>query len=172
MVVGILSDTHGNVARTATAAALLKMHAVKMVFHCGDVGSEQVLIELAGAFGSEDIPVHTVLGNVDLWSPEIAAFPADAGVQVHGVRFETRIDDRRIVLLHGHEPHRLEAAVTSGAFDYVLTGHTHRREDRQAGPTHIINPGAVHRTSNPSVAVLNTRSGEVRFIDLLDGVWT
>lgn len=168
MIAGLLSDTHGNVARTATAAMLLKMHGAKVIFHCGDIGSEQVLIELAGAFGEEEIEVHAVLGNVDQWSPEIADFPPDTGIRVHGNRYETEIAGKRVVLLHGHESHRLKAAVTSGDYDYVLTGHTHCREDRREGPTRIINPGAVHHTLEPSIAVLDTRSGSLRFIDVRD----
>ena len=165
MIVGIMSDTHGNVARTATAALLLKMHGVETVFHCGDLGSEQVLIELAGAFGDAGIPVHAVLGNVDLWSPEIAEFPPHTGVQVHGSRYEAEVDGERLAVLHGHESRRLEAAVTSGDYDYVLTGHTHRREVRREGPTRVINPGAVHRTLEPSIAVLNTKTDDLRFIE-------
>jgi putative phosphoesterase len=168
MRIGILSDTHGNVTRTATAAALLKVHGVETVFHCGDIGSEQVLIELAGQFGEGGIPVHAVLGNVDPWNPGIARFPSDAGVEVHGARYETVCDGRRVVMLHGHESARLEAAAADGGFDYVLTGHTHCREDRRIGRTRVINPGAVHRTLQPTVAVLDTRSDTLLFVALCD----
>jgi putative phosphoesterase len=168
MIIGILSDTHGHVPRTTVACSLLKLHGAGLVLHCGDIGSERVLIELAGQFGDTTTPVHAVTGNVDQWEPSVLAFPGGAGVEVHGTRFELEADGKRIAMLHGHEAGRLQAAIDSGDYHYVLTGHTHRREDRHVGSTRIINPGAVYRTAEPTVAILDTALDTVRFCGLRD----
>ena len=48
MIVGILSDTHDRVAAAAAAIERLRQHGAEYFIHCGDVGSERVLDQLAG----------------------------------------------------------------------------------------------------------------------------
>ena len=166
MIVGILSDTHGNVKRTAQAAAQLKARGVQAVFHCGDIGSEDVLLELATAFDPSAIPVHAVLGNVDTCIAAVEQFPETTVVCMHGAFGDLTIGGRRIAVVHGHESHRLRHALGPGRYDYVLTGHTHRAEDRRQSGTRLINPGAVHRSGAPSVAVLDLESDVLEHIPL------
>ena len=40
-------------------------------------------------------------------------------------------------------------------YTYLFTGHTHQADDRRQGRTRLINPGAVHRSATPSLAVLD-----------------
>ena len=47
MVLGILSDTHGHARRTAAAVRLLEQLGAEAFVHCGDIGSPDVLDELA-----------------------------------------------------------------------------------------------------------------------------
>ncbi|MFH0907391.1 MAG: YfcE family phosphodiesterase [bacterium] len=159
MKIGILSDTHGDVERTALAARILKHHGATVVVHCGDIGSEGVLTELSSQLGLAGIPVHAVLGNVD--TPELARFPASAGVNVQTRMAEIESDGKRIAVIHGDDIMRLKDAVVSGQYNYVLTGHTHLRSDTRIGTTRIINPGALHQAYPPSVAVLDVETGEL-----------
>lgn len=159
MKIGILSDTHGNVERTALAARLLKHHGAAVVVHCGDIGSEGVLVELSSQLGQAGIPVHAVLGNVD--TPELAQFPDAAGVRVQTRVAEIESDGKRIAVIHGDDIMRLKDAVVSGNYHYVLTGHTHVRSDTRIGTTRIINPGALHEAHPPTVAVLDVATGEL-----------
>lgn len=155
MIIGILSDTHGNVSRTALACAKLRARGVDVVMHCGDIGSEAVLLELASAFDVAGTPVHAVLGNVDCWNDAILHFPTTTVVQIHGTFGDLDLDGHRIALVHGHESHRLHHALHAGMYTYLFTGHTHQAEDRRQGGTRLINPGAVHRSATPSLAVLD-----------------
>ena len=168
MIVGILSDTHGNAPRTATAAALLLANQVEAVCHCGDVGGKAVLAELAAAFDPEQIPVYCVPGNID-WEPDLRRDSHHTRIRLLNRFAEIRLGGKRVALLHGHDVPRLRHARTSNTYDYVLTGHTHQFADDRIGKTRVINPGAVHRASGPTVAVLDTTRDEVRFIPLLDG---
>lgn len=164
MKIGILSDTHGDIGRSVRALDRLLERACKAILHCGDIGSMEVLDELAERCRIHAVPLHAVLGNVDEYDPELRDYTARDGVRIWGMRADLEFDGRRIAILHGHHAHALEAAIASGQFNYVLTGHTHVSEDRFEGTTRVINPGAVHRANPPSVAVLDLSTGEVDFI--------
>lgn len=161
MKIGILSDTHGDAARTKRAAQLLRDAGSEVICHCGDIGSQRVLIELAEAFPPESgVPVHAVAGNVDY----------DDYVPLH-LHFHGRFADlslggKRIALIHGDDSARLRQTLFSQRYDYIFTGHTHVREDRRDGHTRIINPGAIYRAPVPGCAILDTESGALRYLDL------
>ncbi len=76
------------------------------------------------------------------------------------------LGDRRFALVHGDDRRKLAYVITSGDFDYVLTGHTHTREDRRESRTRIINPGAVYRSAEPSVAILDLITEVITFLEL------
>lgn len=163
MNIGILSETHGNVSRTCTAIDLLINKEVEAVIHCGDIGSEEILLEICGRFGNSGFPVFGVLGNVDQYNQAIEQFPEDAGIKLMGIVGELILDGKSIAVVHGHHPHDLYRAIHSGKYDYILTGHTHVMEDRREGNTRIINPGAVCRAAVNTVAVLDTRDDNLVF---------
>lgn len=165
MKIGILSDTHGRVEPTRRAAALLARHQVEAVFHCGDIGSESVLAELAALFAPQEVPVYAVYGNCDGVAP-LDLDPRMEGLFLAGRFYQTELAGKRIALLHGDDDARLHAACASGAYDFVLTGHTHAPEDVRLGSVRRINPGAVYRTSVPSVAILNLATGACEFLPL------
>jgi putative phosphoesterase len=166
MKIGILSDTHGDVSRTRLAIELLVSQGVTAVCHCGDVGSEQVLTELAAAFSPSGVPVYAVLGNVDHWEPGVREFPTGTGVKVCGRRAELELGGRKLVVVHGDDPRLLFEVVRSQLHDYCLTGHTHLADDFLEGRTRVINPGAVHRAQTPSVAVLDLAKDKLQVLPL------
>jgi hypothetical protein len=149
MKVGLISDTHGDVARTTRAAELFRAAGVQAVLHAGDVGSEAVLDELRAL----DVPVHAVVGNTD-YGLDLPAF------------FEAELGGKRFAIAHGHDTARLKNAIRGGRHDYVITGHTHEQRDDCMGKTRVINPGAIFRSSRPSVAVLDTDTDELKFVEL------
>lgn len=159
MLIGILSDTHGDTHRTAHALAIFRSLGAGAILHCGDIGSTGVLAELA----TSEVPVHAVLGNVDLYDPDIEAFPATTRVVMHGRFADLVIDGHRIAIAHGDDALILRRAIISGDFEYVFTGHTHEARDDRVGPTRVINPGAVHRANPPGVATLDLVSGTLHF---------
>lgn len=59
MRIGVLSDTHGQLAFTRQAVAMLESCEVEQVIHCGDIGSVDVVRLLA------PWPTHFVFGNCD-----------------------------------------------------------------------------------------------------------
>lgn len=166
MKIGILSDTHGDIGRSIRALELLLARDCRAILHCGDIGSEEVWLALVTLCRAHEVPLHAVFGNVDAHEPELSAFKNGNGVTLWGTRAELELAGKRIAILHGHEEARLIAAIESGAFDYVFTGHTHVAEQYREGRTHVINPGAVYRAHPPSVATVELETDTVDYIEL------
>ena len=161
MRVGILSDTHGQHARTRRAVELLRSAGAEMLIHCGDVGGREILDLLAG------IPAAFVWGNCDYSRSELEQYGNLLGVRCFGAVGRTEAGQKRIAFLHGDDSRMLRQAMQSRRWDLVAYGHTHSAAVYREGPTLLVNPGAIYRTSQPSVAVVELPSLEVTTI-LLD----
>jgi putative phosphoesterase len=161
MKIGILSDTHAHMLRSIRAVEALLAREIKALLHCGDIGSEEVLDEIAARCAAHEIALHAVLGNVDEY--EAAAWRGPDGRPIP-IRAELTLAGKRIALLHGHRFAALEQAIASGAYDYVCTGHTHQARDERIGRTRVINPGAVYRATPPTVALLDLANDRLEFI--------
>lgn len=169
MILGLLSDTHGQSERAANAIALLKEHGATAFVHCGDLCGEGVMESLAGE------RAWFVWGNCDLPDAGMRACAAGLGLPLpQGVPLRLEVDGRRLAVFHGHERefgpvYRLLAGETATApagfegVDYVLYGHTHVKNDLRLGSLRIINPGALHRAKPYTVATLDLQSDELQF---------
>ncbi len=173
MKIGLLSDTHGRYRITRRALTLLEEAGAASFIHCGDVGDERVLDELAGR------QAWFVWGNTDLAVPYMIRYVETIGLTPPGdVPLRLALGGRRIDVYHGHEApfSRLMRAIEAGdtarvaalaaGVDYVVFGHTHRRLDQRVGSLRLINPGALHRARPPSVALLDTGSGELTYYEV------
>lgn len=157
MRIGIISDTHDQVARTARAVALLKERGAEALIHCGDLTGPAVVRELGV------LPSTFVFGNNDFDEQGLRAAMDAIGGTCLGRGGEVTLGGRRIAVTHGDslkEVRRLAA----GAPDYLLYGHSHAAADEREGPTRWINPGALHRASAWTVALLDLER------DLLTGL--
>jgi putative phosphoesterase len=169
MIIGLLSDTHGHRAFTAQAIARLAAENVEAVLHAGDLGSEAIVHDLVEAFGAKGIPVYAALGNVDLYDLEGQTPFEYSGVQVRRFWPGLSLGGWTIAVAHGDDPRQMHTLETHPALDLLVTGHTHVAEDRRDTRPRVVNPGAVVRAVQPSVAVLDTATAEVRFLDLPRG---
>ena len=158
MIVGILSDTHDRVAAARAAVELLQKHGAQYFVHCGDVGSEMVLDVLAG------LPSAFVFGNTDWDRRGLERYAADVHVSCLGQGGQLELGGKSFHVEHGDEPRSLKRAIESQQFDYVLHGHTHVRRDERVGRTRVINPGALHRAREKTVAVLDAASDRLEFL--------
>lgn len=162
MIVGIMSDSHGDAAVTAKAVALLGGLGAEHFFHCGDVCGENVLAEMAGH------PFTFVWGNCDDVSPAIRKYVETLGLP--WPKRDTRIElaDRRIGVYHGHEPGFASAASGVG-LDYIFYGHTHQYADTKRGNCRLINPGALFRAKPKTCARLDLGTGELMVLRVDSG---
>ena len=152
--IGLISDTHG----LLRASALHALEGVGLILHAGDVGSRDVLIELAAL-----APVQAVYGNCDdSHTPELEQhrWLSVEGWQIH--------------ISHGHEvgrptPELLLHRYADAAI--LIYGHTHRALTHRAAGRLVINPGAAGPRRFdviPSVARLTLAPGhaEVEIVDI------
>ncbi|HEU4788043.1 MAG TPA: metallophosphoesterase family protein [Gemmatimonadaceae bacterium] len=144
--VGLVSDTHG-LLRPEVHEALA---GVELILHAGDVGGDDILIEL-----EQIAPVHAVYGNTDPpGHPRLAASLEESvgGVRVH--------------VSHGHElgaptPEKLLATYDA---DVIVYGHTHKPLVVNVAGRWVVNPGAAGPRRFdlvPSVARMTIRDGAV-----------
>lgn len=158
---GLMSDTHDDRARTERAIAIFEERAVEAIGHLGDVTSPAIVEMLDGW------EAWICRGNMDKrWSPVVeAAERADPPIDC-GDAFELELGGARIGLIHGHEATRLESMVAAGGFDLVCHGHTHSFRDERVGGTRVVNPGALHRASTPSVCIYETAGDALERVEL------
>ena len=154
MKVGILSDTHNQVERTREAVTLLRAEGAEALFHCGDLTG----MEIAEACAT--LPSYIVLGNNDLEARRLERVIRFGGGVCLGEGGEVSLGGKRIAVTHGHDGQQIRRLLAA-APDYLLLGHSHRREDRKSGRTRIINPGALHRAPQWTIALLDLAVDEL-----------
>jgi putative phosphoesterase len=148
MLVGVIADTHGYLdPRVAQAFA-----GVGVIIHAGDVGSEDVLDQLARL-----APVHAVYGNND---EKFGGF----GLRLH--------EDFNISRVRVHLVHQLPHAKPEWNTRLVVTGHSHKPSIDPRDGMLYVNPGAAGRAGfhgTQTVAVLRILSRaivEARIVEL------
>lgn len=160
MLLGVLSDTHGQVESTLQATRLLETFGVAAVIHCGDIGSTEIVRLF------ENWPTHFVLGNVDAEAPRLEAAIRAAGQAFHGLFGSLELGGRKIAFLHSHEAGRLRTTIDSGEWDLICYGHTHVAETHRQGRTLVLNPGAIHRARPHSLAIVDLDALEATSVAL------
>ena len=154
---GILSDSHGRHERTHKAVQLLLANGAHELAHCGDIETEQVIDQLVG------IKTHLVFGNCDPDWRVLSRYALGLGVIAQHPLARFECGGRTFAMTHGHDSDCVTAALNEGV-NYLLHGHTHVCRDERHGATRIINPGALHRASEFTVALLDTNSDELQFL--------
>jgi putative phosphoesterase len=160
MLLGILSDTHDQVARTRRAVDLLRDHGASALVHCGDLTGRQILTVCAV------LPCHFVFGNHDCDNVSLLRSAArDLGVVCLEWEGVVELAGKKVGVVHGHLRSDLRRVLECGP-DYVLSGHSHIAADRREGLIRRINPGALHEADEYSVALLNLATDAVEFLRL------
>ncbi len=160
MLIGIMSDSHGQAARVGGAVRLLERLGAEQLVHCGDVGGISVLEELVGH------RCGLVWGNTDRPDGTVAAFIRATDLTVPAAApLRLAVDGKTILVFHGHEA-EFDRALHRQAADYILHGHTHVPRDERVGDIRVINPGALHRARRHTVATLDPAADVVSFHEL------
>jgi putative phosphoesterase len=148
MLLGVVSDTHGDIARTRAAVQMLDSLGVEAVLHCGDIGTPEIVAMFA------PWPTHFVFGNCDYDRKTLTRAIERAGQTCHGNFGDLQLEGVRIALLHGHDDDLLQASITGDCFDLVCHGHTHVVRQELCGKSLVLNPGAVHRANPHTIATV------------------
>ncbi|WP_020475500.1 metallophosphoesterase family protein [Zavarzinella formosa] len=160
MRIGILSDTHDHLSRTRRAVEILLAEGADILIHCGDLTSPDIVAVCAVR------PFYFVFGNHDAdQAPELRAAAAQTGsvcLEWGGI---VELEGKRVGVAHGHMTVDVRRVIADRP-DYLLTGHSHDKHDRMNGPIRRINPGALFRADEFTVAVLDLPEGELRFLNV------
>ncbi len=160
MLIGVLSDSHGQLERLAEAAAVFASRGVTTLIHCGDITTVEAVETLA------DFEVHWVFGNCDWDEGPLRAAISRNGHTCHGFRGELEIGGCRLGFTHGHRYELYQTMVTSRDYDLVFHGHTHVRRDEMERGTRVICPGALHHAAPPGCLVLTLPELKTEWVDL------
>jgi putative phosphoesterase len=157
MRIGILSDTHDQVARTSRAVAVLIAEGAEALIHCGDLTGPAVVYECGG------LPSYYVFGNNDFDEDGLRRAMAAVGGICLDWGGMVELGGRRIAVTHGDSTKQVRRLAGLGP-DYLLFGHSHVPADRFQGTTRWINPGALHRAAAWTVAVLDLDSDHLHVV--------
>ena len=160
MLIGIIADTHDQKQRTRVAVQLLQSAGAQALFHCGDL-IEPDMVEICAAI----TPGYFVFGNndegrVDDIRSAITHSRNSFCLELAG---ELELAGKRIAITHGHCDKQVRRLLNQEP-DYLFTGHSHVAADWMEGVTRRINPGALHRASSFSVAILNLANDHLQFL--------
>lgn len=156
MILGLMSDTHGNLSRAERGVDILRAQGADHLLHCGDLGGEDI-VTLLFELREQGLPVTAVIGNVDEWDPDLKLYAAKLDLPLpHHIRLE--LDGLRLAIHHGHDKRLLGHLRQDPDLDLLFTGHTHLPADDTDGPVRVINPGALHRATTPGVATFDTQT--------------
>ncbi|MEO0965540.1 MAG: metallophosphoesterase family protein [Planctomycetota bacterium] len=165
--VGLLADSHGRAVTTDRAVHALLERGVDRLIHLGDIGTVEVIDALAVDVpgGDDQIEAHLVFGNTDWDIEELSDYARDLDVSVDHPLGTITLPEGVLAYCHGHEPGVMQTAIRDGA-TWLCHGHTHRVSDLRRGGTRVINPGALFRAAQYTVAVLDTATDSVELIDV------
>jgi putative phosphoesterase len=156
MIVGVVSDTHGNRAGMLLLAERLKSLGVQILLHLGDDYQDLATLARAGL---------EVFGVPGLYCPEYS------NPQI-GNRQVTELGGLKFLLTHTQarssydSPGDLDPEMVCYEVDAVLFGHTHTPALEERQGIAWINPGHLRdrndRGSPPTFALLHISDSELR----------
>jgi putative phosphoesterase len=179
MLIGVIADTHGNLAGWQRAWEL-GLRDADLIIHCGDLlyhGPKFAPVEayapkaLAEAINGCGKPVVVAKGNGD---SEVDQLVLEVPIQQPYALVV--VEDQRLLVTHGHllTPEELAAVAEKWDLAFLLTGHTHIPTCRRLGPAVHLNPGTVTyplspdpQLRRPTFALI--RDGRPEVIDLSTG---
>lgn len=117
-IIAVISDTHDLLRE----GVLEKLNGCEAILHGGDISSPEILETLR-----KIAPVYAVRGNADeTWGADL---PSVLDTELYGLK-----------ICIAHKKKDLPADLAR--FDLVITGHTHKYEEKRKGHTLFLNPGS------------------------------
>ena len=140
MKIGVISDTHDQIAHILQAINLLNEANVDLVIHCGDWVSPFVLYH----FQNLKAPIRGIFGNNDgdRFRHLMLKEKLGLNLQLEERFLKLELDGRKLAVFHGDYPELVTGLVLSGEWDAVFHGHTHQKVNETLGNTLSLNPGS------------------------------
>lgn len=163
-MLGIISDSHDNLAAIRKAVEFFNKKQVKAVLHAGDIISPFTV----RAFKELNSKFYFVFGNNDGDKVALTKWFEEIGAVSCGNFGDLTIDGLHIALLHGTNEALVKALAKSGDFDVVIRGHTHDPGVHIIEGIPIINPGECSGTLSGkcTVAILEIANLNIEITEL------
>jgi putative phosphoesterase len=162
MLLGILADTHDKLARTQRAVEILRAEGAEVLIHCGDLSSPPIVAACSV------LPFYFVLGNHDADNvPALQRAADESGAKCLGWGGVIELAGKKIGVAHGHMTVDVRRVLAEKPH-YLLSGHSHYPIDARVDDVRRINPGALFRAEEHTVALLDPESGELRILRVDD----
>jgi uncharacterized protein len=144
MLIGLISDTHDAIAPwTDVLPKVAKaFDGVKLILHCGDLTTSQVLDDLAAI--AEVVAVRSS-NDPDPDPPRLLDSPHVVEVDGVAIGMVSWLGEQDPAVLFGR------------SVDVVVHGGRHRAEIQQEGDILLVNPGSPTLADEVAVAVLETK---------------
>ena len=148
MRIGVVSDTHDDLAAVEAAVSLFDREGVDAVVHCGDF----VAPFSVTPFDVDGVDFYAARGNNDgEWAVQstvesFGTYLGEAGALSFGGAGEGAGNGGEAVdvaVTHGTSGVVVDALVDCGDYDYVLHGHTHAHGVEERDGTVRVNPGGM-----------------------------
>ncbi len=159
MLLGLISDTHDNLDRIREAVSIFNQRGVALVIHAGDYTSpfslipfEELRADFVGIYGNND-------------GDRLLLRDRSKG-RIHRQPHKLTFSERRIVVMH--EPDLVYDLASSGSFDLIVYGHTHRARVEKVGSTLVVNPGEAGHWlyGRATIGIVETETMEGEIIGL------
>lgn len=152
MKIAVVSDTHNNWVNFEKAISWIKKENIRLILHCGDIQSQEIIDKAQKFFGKE---IKFVKGNGDfnLDLPE---------------KMELEFNSKKIIFTHF--PLIAKKLAQSQNYDLVFYGHTHRPWEEKVGNCKMINPGELAgQFYKPTFAIFDTSTDnlELKILETL-----
>jgi len=159
-MIGIISDTHDNVANIKKAVKLFKGKKCDLVVHCGDIVAPITI----GFF--KGLNIKFVKGNCDGDIEFLKKKSEEINAEFCGEICKFERNNKKFLAYHGKDQAKLQKFIEKQDYDYILTGHTHKSLDKKIGKTRVINPGAHYYGCENKIAVLDEVNDILEFIEV------
>ena len=174
MKVGIIADTHDNLAAISKAVEIFNEEGIELLVHAGDF----VAPFTVQPFRKLKAPLVGIFGNNDGDKLLLKGMYKENGVgELYEDPYEFELAAKKKIIVT-HRPMIVNPLAASGMYDIVVYGHTHKAVIEQystgdnggeeGGKTWVINPGECcgYITGRKTVALLDLEKEEARIVEL------
>lgn len=172
MKVGIMADTHDNLAAIRRAVEIFNNEGIDLLIHAGDF----VAPFTASPLSMLKAPLVGIFGNNDGDKLLLKEKFKEKGVgELYEDPYEFELVTKKIMVTH--RPALVKPLAASGIYDVVIYGHTHKAvierpssddDDDERAKTMVINPGECcgYLTGRKTVALLDLEEEDAKIVKL------
>ena len=171
MKIGVISDTHDQIARVKKAIDIFNQEKVEIVIHCGDIVSPFTL----QFYKKLNCPIKFLLGNNTGDILLHLKYAKNFGLRDYefGTFFSLNLGGKKVAAYHGDNEEITGALIKCGDYDCVFSGHNHISRIEKIGKVISVNPGRLldnykEGANPPSIAVYDSNTHDAKLINVAD----